>query len=60
MPDCGALVVAYRPTGRIGGDDAESWEFRCPCCGVEFTAMENDLIFQSVPKYWLLAKVQAA
>lgn len=27
MPDCGALMVAYRPPDRTGRDNAEPWEF---------------------------------
>lgn len=49
-PDCGALVR----------DDAEPWEFTCPRCGIDFAVPEADLIFQSVPKDWLLTKVHAA
>ena len=61
VPDCGALVVSYRPLDRAGRDNAKSWcEFACGRCGTEFTVPEDELIFQSVPKEWLLARVQAA
>jgi len=61
VPDCGALVVAYRPPGRTGRDNARPWcEFTCSRCGTEFTVPEDELVFQSVPKDWLLARVQAA
>ena len=61
IPDCGALVVSYRPSDRTGRDNARSWrEFTCPRCGIDFTVPEDELIFQSVPKEWLLARVQAA
>jgi hypothetical protein len=61
VPDCGALVVSYRPRDRTGLDRANSCcEFRCPRCGIDFTVLEDELIFQSVPKEWLLARVQAA
>lgn len=60
MPDCGALTLAYRPTDYGGRDNSEPWEFTCPRCGVEFTVAECDLIFQSVPKDWLLAEVHSA
>jgi hypothetical protein len=61
IPDCGALVVSYRRTDRTGGDNANSWcEFACTRCGTDFTVPENELIFQSVPKEWLLARIQAA
>jgi len=61
VPDCGALVVSYRPPDRTGHDNAKSWcEFACTRCGTDFTVPEDELIFQSVPKEWLLARVQAA
>jgi hypothetical protein len=61
IPDCGALVVAYRPPDRTGRDHASPWwEFTCPRCGTDFIAPEDELMFQSVPKEWLLASVQAA
>ena len=58
-PDCGALAICYRPPDRTGRD--KSWcEFTCPRCGTDFTVPEDELIFQSVPKEWLLARVQVA
>jgi hypothetical protein len=61
IPDCSALVVAYRPPDRAGRDHARPWcEFTCPRCGTDFTVPDDELIFQSVPKEWLLARVQAA
>ncbi len=61
VPDCGALVISYGPPDRAGRDDAKSWcEFACTRCGTVFTVPEDELIFQSVPKEWLLARVQAA
>ena len=61
VPDCGALVISYRQPDRAGRDNAKSWvEFRCTRCGIDFTVPEDELIFQSVPKEWLLARVQAA
>jgi len=60
MPDCGALAIAYRSTEDVRHDDAEPWEFTCPRCEFEFTVPEGDLIFQSVPKNWLSAKVHDA
>lgn len=53
MSDCGALVLAYRPTDGRGRVKAAPWEFTCPRCGIDFTASEDRLIFQSVPKDWL-------
>jgi hypothetical protein len=61
IPDCSALVVAYRPPVRAGRDNARLWcEFTCPRWGTDFTVPEDELIFQSVPKEWLLARVQTA
>jgi hypothetical protein len=61
MLDCGKLVVAYRPPERTGRDNAKPWlEFTCPRCGIDFTVCEDELLFQSVPKKWLLARVHAA
>jgi len=61
VPNCGALVVSYRPPERTGRDSARSWcQFTCLRCGVDFSVPEDELIFQSVPKEWLLARVQAA
>lgn len=54
---CGALVVAYRSPDRSGRDKPVPWEFKCPRCGIDFVVSETALIFQSVPKEWLLAKV---
>jgi hypothetical protein len=61
VSDCSALVVAYRPPDQAERDKARPrCEFTCPRCGTEFTVPEDELIFQSVPKEWLLARVQAA
>jgi hypothetical protein len=61
VPDCGALVVSYRPPDHTGLDNAKPWcEFTCPRCGIDFSVAADELIFQSVPKEWLLARVHAA
>jgi hypothetical protein len=60
MADCGALVLAYKPADHSGRNRAEPLEFTCPRCGIDFTVPEDELIFQSVPKDWLLARVRAA
>lgn len=57
VPDCNAMVVSYRPSDSMGRDEAEPWEFTCPRCGLDFAVSETDLIFQSVPRNWLLAMV---
>jgi hypothetical protein len=59
VPECGALAVAFSPQD-AGRDHAELWEFTCPHCGVDFVVSGDELIFQSVPKKWLLASVQIA
>jgi len=58
--ECGALAVVYDSSDCAGADVSGPWEFRCPYCGVDFTALADELIFQSVPRKWLLARVQAA
>jgi hypothetical protein len=61
VADCPALVVSYKPPDGTGHDNAKSWcEFACTHCGTDFTVPEDELIFQSVPKQWPLARVQAA
>jgi len=61
IPDCGALVISWRSPDRTGRDNARSWcEFTCPRCRIDFTVPEDELIFQLVPKEWLLARVQTA
>ena len=61
VPDCGTLVISYKPPERTGRIDGKSrCEFTCSRCGIDFTVPEDELIFQSVPKEWLLARVQAA
>jgi hypothetical protein len=55
VSDCAALVISYRPPDRAGRDNANPWcEFTCPRCGTDFTVPADELIFQSVPKEWLL------
>ena len=56
VPDCGALAVACRPPDRTQCDNLKPWEFTCPRCGIVFTVLEDELIFHSVPKDWLLAR----
>jgi hypothetical protein len=60
MPDCGTLAVAYGPRDGVGRNRFESWEFRCPRCGVEFVVPEDELVLQSVPKGWLVAGIHLA
>lgn len=53
---CGALAVAYRLALKHARARAAPWKFSCPRCGLEFEIPDDELIFQSVPKNWLLAK----
>ena len=59
-PDCSALVIDYRPADSVGPGHPEDWEFTCSRCGMEFTVTHGELIFQSVPRQWLLANIHAA
>jgi hypothetical protein len=46
VPDCGALVISYRPPDRTGRINATSWsEFTCSRCGIDFTVPEDQLMF---------------
>jgi hypothetical protein len=60
MPECGALAIAFRATYVVRPDHIQPWEFVCGRCGAEFDVLENDLVFQSVPKDWLLAGIHLA
>jgi hypothetical protein len=57
-PDCSSLVIEYRAAGSVRPGHPEDWEFTCSRCGSEFTVVQGDLIFQSVPKQWLSANSQ--
>ena len=57
MPDCGRLAVAYSKDSGQRCETTCEWQFVCPICGVEFTAPSSELLFQFVPREWLLAKV---
>jgi hypothetical protein len=59
-PDCSVLVIEYKSAGSVRPDHPEDWGFTCSRCGLEFTAVEGELIFQSVPKQWLSANIQIA
>ena len=60
LPDCGALAIDYRSSDGMGRDHSEPREFMCPRCGINFAIPEEDLIFQSVPRKWLWARIKAA
>jgi hypothetical protein len=60
MPGCCALVVTYETAdslNEITHSRGGAWEFVCSECGAEFTAPRADLLFQSVPREWLLSQV---
>ena len=58
-PACDTIAFAYRSTD-MKRDDCDRWEFTCPQCGIGFIMPKSKLIFQSLPKEWLSAKVYAA
>lgn len=60
MADCGELALTFRTADESGKDAREPWEFTCPRCGVEFLALEEDLLFRSIRKEWLWAGIHCA
>lgn len=60
MPGCGAIGIAFRPKYSARNGHVGSWEFTCPRCQIDFMAPEQQFVFQSVPKEWLLAGIQTA
>ena len=60
IPDCGAMVIAYRALDSVSsltrGRNA-NWEFTCSRCGFEFLVPEDELIFHGVPGEWLRAEI---
>ena len=60
VPGCGTVVVTYEPAEsiyEITHRRRPSREFVCSACGAEFRVPERDLIFESVPREWLLAEI---
>lgn len=60
MSGCGALAIAYRRSDSLHDlmpRPPAKWEFVCPECSSEFAVSQEDLLFQSVPRDWLLADV---
>jgi hypothetical protein len=53
VADCNSLVIEYRPADSVRFGHPEDWRFTCSRCGMEFTVVQGELIFQSVPKQWL-------
>jgi len=63
VPDCGAFAISYKSFECIDGATCTyllGWEFACPRCGAEFVPPRDELMFQSVPKGWLLANISHA
>lgn len=60
MPDCGELALTYRAADSTGKSAREPWEFTCPRCGIEFFALEEDLLFRSIRKDWFWTGIHAA
>jgi hypothetical protein len=58
VPGCGSLVIAYasKPIKETRPD----WIFRCPHCEFEFSTVENERLFHSVPISWLRAGMSRA
>jgi len=60
MPRCGALVISYEPADslhELGRKLSGRWDFVCSECGSEFSASKDDLLFNSVPRQWLLSDI---
>jgi len=60
VPGCRSLVIAYQPADSINEITRRSGapcDFICDQCGYEFTASGDELIFQSIPRDWLLSGV---
>jgi hypothetical protein len=59
MPGCGALAISFEPADSL--DEARAfatdWDFVCSECGSEFTSPRSDLLFQAVPRDWLLSQI---
>jgi hypothetical protein len=63
MPACGTITISYKSVACPDGEARTNflgWEFACPRCGTEFVPSRDELIFQSVPKNWLLASISHA
>lgn len=63
MPGCGSLAITYTLVAGAdhgGPEHGPDCTFTCPRCGFEFSAIQDELLFQSVPTSWLLAGVSRA
>jgi hypothetical protein len=60
MPGCGALAISYEAADSLNAycrTSGGSWDFICSECGTEFMAPKDDLLFQAIPRDWLLSQV---
>jgi hypothetical protein len=57
---CGVLVVICRARDVGTPDHLQAFEFTCGRCGFDFLVPEEELVFQSMPKNWLMFGVHAA
>ena len=60
MPNCGALAISYEAADSLNvyrRAVTANWDFVCSECGIEFMAPKGDLLFQSIPRDWLLSQV---
>lgn len=60
MPGCGALAISYEAADSLNEyqrTPAANWNFVCSECGTEFMAPTADLLFQAIPRDWLLSQV---
>lgn len=60
MPGCGALAISYEAADSLNAYRravTANWDFVCSECGTEFVAPRGDLLFQSIPRDWLLSQV---
>lgn len=60
MPGCGALAISYEAADSLSEYQhtcTANWNFVCSECGTEFMAPTADLLFQAIPRDWLLSQV---
>ena len=60
MPGCGALAISYEAADSFNTlcrAHTAKWDFVCSECGTEFSAPKADLLFDAIPRDWLLSQV---
>jgi hypothetical protein len=60
MPDCGEVNFTYHIENENPEGIPGLWEFTCSRCGIQFTTVEEDLLFHSVRRDWLWAGSHSA